>query len=713
MKRLRSHSDHAAEEGHPSKNSAAKVNDVTDFDIPPCGILVFESQHAPGCVGETHELYAEFYLVVNGQAQWAVGGRRYSLGPGTLCHFPAGQKHYGNADVNKSLLGYVVRYRPGLLLPSINAKLSAFGMVPLDSAMLNAGKVYTVKSIFQEMLFEQEAAQEGWEAQLQSRLSDLAVRALRRLRRRGQSDLPIFEPGNDRADLVARYALRLKSQFFRHETMAEAARSVGVSRRHFTLLFRKVTGQSWLQYILQLRLRHVAKLLTETDKSVLSAAVEAGFSDLSHFHHTFKAAYGCSPLAYRERWRVRMPKKILVVPDAQSANGSVKNFQFRGIKGWLWTAEQYLEEIPTLVDLKMNFLMNCPGTVLASEPGAEWRNEWWKPMTKAMKCAYASIIHECQKQSIIFCHSLHPQLASPRPLEPRSAKDIEAFYQHFAWSQEEGVQWFSICLDGTNWDPAGPEVGGMVHAGLVNKLLHRLRTNNPNARFALCPLACWGDGTNPEHRAYLEALAREMDPEVYVFWNGDSIVSPRITRLAAESFKNIVKHRMFLWDNYPVNDNNPTLHLGPLRGRESDLHEVIEGYISNPLCSQNQINRIPLATCADYALNPQKYDPGRSIGQAILRLAKNKMQEQTLKDLVEAYPGFIVTGGATGTNPVRAKLGNILARPDYQSDTLNLIERIEDITSRLAKYFPQRFSATRKTLEDDVTWMKQQLSRMV
>lgn len=706
-------SDPQANEKHVSENSTETVHEASDWSIPACGILVFESRRAPCSLGETHELYSEFYLVVNGHTQWAVGGRRYSLGPGTLCHFPAGQIRCEKPDDNKTLLAYVIRYRPRLLAPSINAKLSALGMIPLDGTTLNSGKSHNVKAIFQEMLFEQEAVQEGWETQLQSRLSDLVVRVLRRVRPSGQNNLPVFEPGNDRADLVARYALRLKSQFFRQESMIEAARSIGVSRRHFSLLFRKVTGQSWLQYIIQLRLKHVAKLLTETDKSVLSAAIEAGFPDLSHFHRNFKSTYGCSPQAYRDCWRIRVPKKPLIMPEPQPAFGFTQNFRFRGIKGWMWTAEQYLEEIPTLVDLKMNFLMNCPGTVLVSEPGGEWTNEWWKPMTKAMQGAYSTIIHECQKRGLIFCHSLHPQLASPRPLKLGNNKDIEAFYQHFAWSQREEVQWFSVCLDGTNYEAAGSAATGRAHAALANTLLRRLRANNPNAQFILCPLVCWGDGTNPEHRAYLEALAKEMDPEIYVFWNGDGIVSPRITRLAAESFKNMIKHRMFLWDNYPVNDNNPTLHLGPVRGRDSALCEIIEGYISNPLCSQNQINRIPLATCADYALNPRNYDPGRSIGRAIIRLAKNKVQEQTMKDLVEVYPGFIVTGGATGTNPVRAKLGDILARPDYRSEALNLIERIDSIASRLFKYFPQRFPATKKTLQNDIAWMKQQLSRMV
>ena len=53
-----------------------------------------------------------------------------------------------------------------------------------------------------------------------------------------------------------------------------------------------------------------------------------------------------------------------------------------------------------------------------------------------------------------------------------------------------------------------------------------------------------------------------------MFWTGDQVVTPRITRLlrGRELYKGIVKHRMFLWDNYPVNDSHPTLHLGPVVG---------------------------------------------------------------------------------------------------------------------------------------------------
>ncbi|EEF63027.1 beta-N-acetylglucosaminidase domain-containing protein [Pedosphaera parvula] len=681
--------------------------------IPASGLLVFESHHAPGFSGQAKDTSSKFHLVIAGHSRWEGGGRRYFLGPDTLIHIPAGQA-YSQADLpNDPVTVYGVHYRTELLSAALSSQLTALGMLSIDLGSANVNQARVVRSIFQEMLFEQGAGQEGWEMMLQSRLIDLAVRTLRLARRRGRNDLPAFEPGNDSTERVARYALRLKSRFFRQETIEEASKAVGLGRRQFTDLFRKVTGQSWRRYVLGLRLNHAAGLLAETERSVVAVAFESGFDDLSYFNHSFKTAYGCSPLAYREQRQVRLPVKSAASSKPVGDGEPSAGFKLRGIKGWFWTAEQYLEEIPFLPCLKMNFLMDCYGSMISSQsvlqPGKTGSNEWWKPMTEDRKEAYARIICACQDNDIKFCFALHPQLGSPRPLNPDRAEDVEQFYQHYAWAQSQGVQWFSICVDDTGWGVGGPAASGLGHARLVNTVLARLRDRDKTAQFTFCPVICWGDATNPEHRDYLEVLAREMHPEVYVFWNGDSIVTPRITRVAAESYRQVVKHRLFLWDNYPVNDGSPTLHLGPVSGRETDLHEVIDGYLSNPMHTQNQINRIPLATCADYASNPREYNPARSIGQAILRLAKTSEQQRVIKDLVETYPGFIVAGGGTGTNPVRAKFGNLVAVRDSRSSAQTFIHHLENILTRLATQFPKQFLSTRKTITEDISWMKKQI----
>ena len=115
-----------------------------------------------------------------------------------------------------------------------------------------------------------------------------------------------------------------------------------------------------------------------------------------------------------------------------------------------------------------------------------------------------------------------------------------------------------------------------------------------------------------------------------------------------------------------------------------------------------------MATCADYAVDPRNYNPGRSIGKAILWLGKTIDQQRVLKDLVEAYPGFIVAGGGGGTNPVRGKFGKLLVGQDSRSTAQDFIHNMEDIHARLVTRFPKRFSATKKTVAEDIDWMKRQ-----
>jgi AraC-like DNA-binding protein len=604
---------------------------------------------------------------------------------------------------NQEVQAYVLRYPPEMILPELVKRLAALGMIRIDLSAATADQSRPVRSIFREMLFEQDSRQEGWEMVLESRLIDLAVRLLRLTSRKGGEVTTAFDPGSDSADRIARYVLRLKTQFFRQETMPEAALATGLSCRQFSELFRKATGQSWRQHVLGLRLKHATTLLAETDKSVSDVVFESGFDDLSNFHHVFKVIHGCSPLAYRERHRVKLPAKAEFFADHQLTSSG---FQFRGMKGWSWTPEQYLEEIPVIAGLKMNFLMNCYRSMSVSRSSEPWVNEWWRPLTDERKRKFSEIIRKCREHGIAFCFAMHPQLASPRPLEHGNEDDFEAFFQHYAWAQSEGVKWFAVCLDDTSWGKDGPIVCASKHSALVNQIFERLQAKDGQANMIFCPAAFWGDGTNPEHAAYLTVVARTLHPDVFVFWNGDAIVTPRITRVAAQSYKTVVGHRLFLWDNYPENADSPTMHLGPLSGRDPDLCDVVDGYLSNPMCSQNQINRIPLATCADYANDPQNYKAARSIGQAIVRFAESKPQQGVLKELVEAYPGFIVAGGGAGTNPVRAKFRGLLNQDRTRTLVMKFIVTMEDLAARLKKLFPAQFLDARKTLLNDIEWMK-------
>lgn len=80
--------------------------------------------------------------------------------------------------------------------------------------------------------------------------------------------------------------------------LEDDAREVHLSPFHFLRIFRSVTGVTPHQYLVRLRLRRAAKLLTERGMPVTEVALEVGFGDLSNFVRTFGRAAGVSPARF-------------------------------------------------------------------------------------------------------------------------------------------------------------------------------------------------------------------------------------------------------------------------------------------------------------------------------------------------------------------------------------------------------------------------------
>jgi hyaluronoglucosaminidase len=386
-------------------------------------------------------------------------------------------------------------------------------------------------------------------------------------------------------------------------------------------------------------------------------------------------------------------------------------FVLRGTKGWAWTWEQYLAEVPIIARYKMNFLMSCYTSVFTDPE--KFINRWWEPLPRATLAGIDKVARACHKNGITYCFSFHPALFTDRPLRYDRDADFLAMWRNYASVQALGVRWFSLSYDDIDTKGADMAALGAAHAGLANRLFRRLREKDPGAELIFCPVYYWGAADAGEAKIYTEALGRALDKDIFVFWTGDAVVTPRITRAAAESFRSAVGHRIIIWDNYPVNDRSGALHLGPVTGRDPDLDEVAYGYMSNPLSPQNEINRIPLLTCADYAYNPRAYDPARSIGQAIVHLANRYGRRVVLKDLVELYPGNLISGSTrTSFNCVLEKTSELLKSPGGREAAERFLIRVADVAARLDKEFPGRYKETKWTIAGHIARMREMLARV-
>src|SRR5262245_49339976 len=82
---------------------------------------------------------------------------------------------------------------------------------------------------------------------------------------------------------IARVVGQLASRSAEPHSLADLARSAGLSPYHFLRTFKRVTGITPHQWLLRTRLREAAHRLSASRESVTDIALDVGFEDLSNF----------------------------------------------------------------------------------------------------------------------------------------------------------------------------------------------------------------------------------------------------------------------------------------------------------------------------------------------------------------------------------------------------------------------------------------------
>ncbi len=114
--------------------------------------------------------------------------------------------------------------------------------------------------------------------------------------------------GPSTARLIRRTKAFLEAEMASPIRLADIGRAVGASPAYLTHLFRRVEGTSLHRYLTELRLSRSLVDLPHTD-NLTALALDIGFSSHSHFTAAFRQAFGCTPSAFRESMRQRVPPR--------------------------------------------------------------------------------------------------------------------------------------------------------------------------------------------------------------------------------------------------------------------------------------------------------------------------------------------------------------------------------------------------------------------
>lgn len=84
-------------------------------------------------------------------------------------------------------------------------------------------------------------------------------------------------------------------------TLPEVAKVAGLGPESFSRFFRRVTGHTFIETLIQIRLASALALLAESPETIAAVAFACGFEDLSNFNRQFRRTYGITPSEARRR----------------------------------------------------------------------------------------------------------------------------------------------------------------------------------------------------------------------------------------------------------------------------------------------------------------------------------------------------------------------------------------------------------------------------
>ena len=262
--------------------------------FPAAGVFMLESHHTRGFRMEP--VRHDYLKVIQpfAGAGWLVRGAiREPLRPGDVVLVPAGERHHLEDDGTRPLSLYALCVAARILsLPAEHSGLESFRRFP---APVWSGEF---RGLLRHLLHEQTLPRPGSDLMMLG----LAWQALGHVARAasGRAATRSEVAGQPARARVTAYAQELARTFYHRQSVDDAATALGLSRRHFTQLFREIAGQSWLTVLQGHRLSHARRLLRESDRSVTSIGFECGFEDITTFYRAFKAVEGTSPLAWRK-----------------------------------------------------------------------------------------------------------------------------------------------------------------------------------------------------------------------------------------------------------------------------------------------------------------------------------------------------------------------------------------------------------------------------
>ena len=288
---------------HLASGGEAELRPDRMVIVPPGQAQWLASDDGSGLIRETpgDERCAD--LAADGLVRFTAGPPEGASGPG-----PA---PLGAAEPTPRLVVVC-----GGIAASYGGGFGLFDTLRLPLA-IDAAEAPALRHAFSLMFTELSVPAVGTRALAEALMKQCLILLLRQELARDDGS-PLFAALRDAR--LARAVARVLEQPAAPYTVASLAALAGMSRTSFAGRFQAAYGETPLEFVQRVRLRHAATLLRTTALPVKVIAAAVGYASRSHFSRSFHATHGSDPSGYRQ---AHAPQIDPGPPDVPGAGGEV------------------------------------------------------------------------------------------------------------------------------------------------------------------------------------------------------------------------------------------------------------------------------------------------------------------------------------------------------------------------------------------------------
>lgn len=255
--------------------------------LPDDGVVFAESVHAQDFrMQERVDPFHKLLYVLAGEVEFQAEPENVVARAGSVLAVPAGFAH-ALVDRTPSTLLLLCLGRTFVDgVPDLAALWNELARAPRHHLALGRPNRLRIEGLWRRALLETASRRTGGELALRC-LAQEIVLYLARLPPVSETDTP--------AARVAIVRREIDESFHDEWSLDRAATRAGLSRRHFSSLFRAATGASFWTHLNETRLTHAASLLARREHSIVGVMFSCGFNDLSTFYRQFRRRFGVPP----------------------------------------------------------------------------------------------------------------------------------------------------------------------------------------------------------------------------------------------------------------------------------------------------------------------------------------------------------------------------------------------------------------------------------